>query len=647
MRRVLAGLLLIAAVVAVYAPGLNGPFVYDDHPNITGNELVHISDLSLSSLRQAAFSSTAGPLHRPISMASFGANYALTGEDSFYFKLTNLLIHLLNALLVGGLVWRFVSTAPGLRGLPISPEVLSLAVTALWALHPLQLTSVLYVVQRMTELSALFTLVALHFYLDGRVRLDQDQRGSWPRVVIALAVWTPLAVLSKENGILVLAYAWVIELFAFQNAASDAARKRRRLLFVSWSIVAALGAAFLLRMRGLEFTEPYAGKSFSGLDQIRTAPRVLCWYLQMLVAPDLRQLGLVHDDWTISSSLLVPPLTWAVIAFWIVALGGSLYFRRSMPWIGFGIWWFVAGHSLEAAPIGLDLVYEHRNYLPSAGVLFTLVVAAAMAVKRYAIRRWAAGALLGAAVLAVSVLTGVRVNEWRDIASWANAQLLHHPDSAASAYFLGGLFATLAEQQPAAREALFAKADTLFARSGDLNPAESHAAIARVVLRLSLGKDTPDEMYDDIAARLQRGRLDASAQSALTGLIECSTVKECVPAEAKLLLVVNAALDSPLCSGSFSSRILARLADYYGNARNDPRRAVTYAKAATERPGAEVATWLTLIQWLAVTGHLAEATKAMDELDFNDRQNALARPRAQMRAELDKAARSTPGSLNP
>jgi hypothetical protein len=372
------------------------------------------------------------------------------------------------------------------------------------------------------------------------------------------------------------------------------------------------------------------------MDQIITVPRVLLWYLQMLVAPDIRAMGVVHDTWTVSASLVSPPQTIVAIMFWVLVLSATFRFRSARPWIGFGIWWFAAGHSLEAAPIGLDLAYEHRNYLPVAGPILALVVAAAAGVERYAIRRTAAAAILAAIVLVISFLTVLRVNEWRDITRWSYAQFEHHPTSAASAYFLGGLLATFAEkeQEATARDAWFAKADDLFARSAALNAAGTHAVIARLLLRESLGKETSEELYEDVVRRLSHGRLDASAQSALTSWIGCSIKKECATPEDRLLLVVNAALENPLCKGIMSSRLLSLLAEYYGEARNEPRKAATFAKAATEVRGGDVVSWFTLIKWLARLGYLTQAMEALDEVDRRDSKEALTQVRARVREDL-------------
>jgi hypothetical protein len=95
--------LLLAAFVltiAVYWPGLFGGFLFDDYPNIVDNHGVQPSNASFSSLVGAALSSPSSEFKRPLASLSFAANYLISGLDPYWMKLTNLVIHLLNGLLV-------------------------------------------------------------------------------------------------------------------------------------------------------------------------------------------------------------------------------------------------------------------------------------------------------------------------------------------------------------------------------------------------------------------------------------------------------------------------------------------------------------------------------------------------------------------
>ena len=94
-----AAILLVTA--AVYLPGLYGDFVYDDVSFVVGNPRVQVTTLDLGDWVAAAFSFPSGTHQgRWLCMLSFAANHYLTGLDPFWFKLTNLAIHLINGVLL-------------------------------------------------------------------------------------------------------------------------------------------------------------------------------------------------------------------------------------------------------------------------------------------------------------------------------------------------------------------------------------------------------------------------------------------------------------------------------------------------------------------------------------------------------------------
>ncbi|WP_448509871.1 hypothetical protein [Immundisolibacter sp.] len=161
----LLGLMLLTALA--YWPGLSGPFLFDDSTNILHNAPLRLGSLAPAELWRAAWSLESGPLKRPLAYLSFALNhYFASGFDAFAFKATNLVIHLLNTLLVAALAWRLGAGA--LANQAGRRRGFALLAAALFALHPLALSPVLYVVQRMASLSTLFVLAAVLCLLRAR-----------------------------------------------------------------------------------------------------------------------------------------------------------------------------------------------------------------------------------------------------------------------------------------------------------------------------------------------------------------------------------------------------------------------------------------------------------------------------------------------
>ena len=92
--------LLFFLLFVVYSNGLSGRFFFDDFANIVGIPAIKIEQVSVDSLLNVWGSGISGPLGRPISMLSFAANYYFSGVDPYWFKLTNVLIHGVNGVLI-------------------------------------------------------------------------------------------------------------------------------------------------------------------------------------------------------------------------------------------------------------------------------------------------------------------------------------------------------------------------------------------------------------------------------------------------------------------------------------------------------------------------------------------------------------------
>jgi len=138
--------ILSFALVLIYYPGLSGGFVFDDISNILSPVGVRMQELSWDSIKNAALSME----NRPIARVSFGLNYLASGFDPFYFKVVNIVIHGINSALVFGLVLLllkhqiFVNKTSEYTSRIV---IIAAAVSLGWALHPVNVTNVLYIVQ--------------------------------------------------------------------------------------------------------------------------------------------------------------------------------------------------------------------------------------------------------------------------------------------------------------------------------------------------------------------------------------------------------------------------------------------------------------------------------------------------------------------
>ena len=416
-------------VFIVYLPGLPGMFVFDDLGNIVRNPGVQIRDLGFDSLLRAALSSPAGD--RPLSMLSFALDAYFFGLSPLAFKLTNICIHLACGLALGCVAREILTacTEDAYQALP-RREIswLSLGVVLLWSVHPLNLTAVLYTVQRDTGLAALFSALAMLAYLGGRRRERSGRSGAW-----LIWCWTPLAtlagILCKENAALVPVFLLLVEsiVLGFRTAGGRISRPSLA-FFAVFLLLPGIGIAALLLLHPATLFASYAGRDYTLYERLITEARVMVDYLRWALLPDLQQLGLFHDDIAASHSLLDPATTLASCIVIAALLALAFVSRRRLPLLSLGILWFFAGHLIESTVLPLELAFEHRNYLPLFGLVFGIASTLYLFARLRGESRLVV-AMLVIGIVAMGAATLVRASDWHDELSFARSEVRHHPDS--------------------------------------------------------------------------------------------------------------------------------------------------------------------------------------------------------------------------
>jgi len=259
----------------IYLPGLSGDYVFDDIANIIENQKIAITSLDYSSLKAAFWSGDAGPLGRPISMLSFAINYYFTGFEPYFFKLTNLIIHLMNGIILYFISLKLFENIDFNNEEVNKNKYLALMVSVIWLIHPLNLTSVLYVVQRMTSLSTLFGLLALLIYFTWRSKPLNLSNSIVPLVGVFLALCC--SVFSKESGLLFVGLIYWVELCIFKT--NNFEKKPIVLFGVKLNYILWLGvvfAIFALIYISLPFVgnPNLGGRDFNTIERLYSETRV-------------------------------------------------------------------------------------------------------------------------------------------------------------------------------------------------------------------------------------------------------------------------------------------------------------------------------------------------------------------------------------
>lgn len=537
-------LLVILLTILVYYPGLNGPFIFDDYPNILNNPFLWNNFQEAwdwEKIRIAAFSSGSGLLQRPVSMASFAVNILFLGQESYSFKAVNLAIHIVNGIIIFifmHLLLRAYRQNWNVELSFIKTQGLILAVVSAWLVLPINLTAILYVVQRMTSLSALFLLLALISYVHYRMRLLKGHP-VYARMLFSVFFLGSLSVLSKESGALLPVYMLVIEFFIFQfKNRSKQYDKILLMIYFGLLVIPCLAGLTWIVLNG-SFSA-YEGRLFNLPQRVMTEFRILILYMKWILLPIPQELSLYHDNIPISDSLFSPISTFLSLFAILAMLIFAFWQRNQRPLVALGIFWFFGGHLMESTIIPLELVFEHRNYLPSIG-LFILI----FSVLIFEISPKFSHLLnffIVSIVLVYSSVTWLRANDWQHIVDLTAQEAYRNPDSPRVAYDLGKLYGNLVKDSQSEYVPL---AYTALNHASTLADSSILPDIALIVLSYKINRPIEPEWYDRIETKLRLQPITFSDISALESLIKCAIMGGCLLDNDRIMHVFGAALESP------------------------------------------------------------------------------------------------------
>ncbi len=405
---VMAVLAIAAVCLAAYSNSLHGPFTFDDAQNIEENQGLRWTQLSWSGvvnvIRQSPDSS------RPVANLSFALNYLFGQYDVWGYHVVNVGIHLVSAMLVYLLALAMVARAKPRDDLHLRPSPshwIALTAALIFVSHPIQTQAVTYIVQRMTSLCTLFYLAALLLYIYGRTTAVPRRR--WTLWAGGLVCWV-LALGSKQIAatlpLTILLYEW----YFFQDLSISWAKKNARFGLLVLGLLGLVAWAYMGNEALDSLLDGYATREFTMGQRLLTQFRVVMLYLSLLVFPHPSRLNLNHH--VIASESLVEPITTLISVLGVFGLLGlAVYLARRRRLVSFCLLWFFLNLVIESSVIALEMVFEHRLYLPMFG--FSLLVAWLLYDLAGVRSRWAIG-VAAAICLLLAVGTYQRNRVWQD-----------------------------------------------------------------------------------------------------------------------------------------------------------------------------------------------------------------------------------------
>jgi tetratricopeptide (TPR) repeat protein len=366
--------LLAIVVILIYADTLSTPFILDDIHNIRDNLHIRVPSLSLKNLTRAGFQSPESS--RPVANISFALNYYFNGFNLVGFHLVNILIHIFSGVFLYFFVKATLKT-PVLRARFEKCGWVPFFTAFIWLVHPLQTQSVAYLVQRMNSLAAMFYMLSMLFYV--KFRLNEDNRRQW-LLLAGCAINGLLAVGTKQNSATLPAFIILYEWYFFQGLSLKWGRRHFLVLGGLLLFLIIISLIYLDSDPVFRILSAYKHRDFTLLQRVLTQFRVVILYVGLLLWPQPSRLNLDHDV-ALSYSLTDPVTTLISMAVITALIALAILTAKREPLLSYGILWFFGNLAIESSVIGLELVFEHRNYLPSMFVVLAMVALAFRYVK--------------------------------------------------------------------------------------------------------------------------------------------------------------------------------------------------------------------------------------------------------------------------
>ena len=394
-------LLSIAAILLlgtlVYSNSFHGAFNFDDVNSIVDNayirnihDLHHIWDFLP---------------RRFLLYLSLALNYHFNGLDVFGYHLFNLSVHLISAVLVWWLTLLTLST-PAMKEQRIASHAGTIALGAglVFVAHPLQTEAVTYIVQRAASMATMFYLASLCFYIRSRLL----PKGFWAKTsYIAALILAIMAMFTKEISVTLPLIVLLYEFSFFRTKKG-----------LNWGYVAPFLLALLVIPLTMVTTESLKAHQIRGIwaqkpadissaHYLLTQFRVMVTYIRLIVLPFHQNLDY---DYPISKSIFEwPAFLSFIFLLGILYLAKQLFLKHRL--ISFCIFWFFLTLIPESSFLPLrDVIFEHRLYLPMAGVSILIVASVYYLCARHYLRF--IGILL-MAITCFSIMTFQRNKVWK------------------------------------------------------------------------------------------------------------------------------------------------------------------------------------------------------------------------------------------
>jgi len=383
-KHVFAIVTLFIIILAIYSNTFHASWHFDDEPNILDRKEIHLKEITWQEIQKTFFKDE-GNLYRPIACLSLALNYYVGKDNVFGYHVINFSIHLLAAVFLFLFLYETLNLPLLKAKYGPNSYFVALLATVFWAINPIQTQAITYIVQRMASMAGMFYIMSIYFYLKGRTSTSKLSILSYYFFCFVAAVF---AFGSKENAAMLPISIFFFDLFIIQGLTKENIKKNSLILFILLLIPLALALA--LKGPSIFTTEHlflgYEHRAFTLFERLLTEPRIIIYYISLLLYPMPDRLCISHDI-PISHSLINPPTTIIAIFTILAILTFTIMKSKRYPLICYCIIFFFLNHLIESTIFPLELIFEHRNYIPSMLFFVPIAILIARGIQFFSYKR--------------------------------------------------------------------------------------------------------------------------------------------------------------------------------------------------------------------------------------------------------------------
>ncbi|TFG90999.1 MAG: hypothetical protein E4H15_06645, partial [Syntrophobacterales bacterium] len=282
-----AGVTLFLFLIIIYGNSFHCAWQFDDNPNIVENRNIFLKTLDWPAINKTFYAPEGGRISRPLSYFTFALNYYFGKLNVVGYHIVNFFIHYLSSVFLFLFIYNTLKHATVRDRYGPSSYGIALLATFFWATSPVQTTAVTYIVQRMASMAGLLYIMAMYFYLKGRTT-----EGLWRKVLFwglcALSAASSLA--AKENAVMLPVSIWLYDLLLIQGVTREMLIKNVKMLIPVFLFVLSVG---LLYTYISTLLAGYTNRPFTLTERLLTEPRIIIFYITLLLYPISSRLTLI------------------------------------------------------------------------------------------------------------------------------------------------------------------------------------------------------------------------------------------------------------------------------------------------------------------------------------------------------------------